>query len=242
MHDVANLAVWYLVFVFSTTCHEAAHAWVAYRGGDLTAYSLGHVTLDPTPHIKRSPFGMVVIPILSFLLPLLMGEGEHGWMIGWASVPVNREWAAKHPGRSSVMSLAGPAANLLLAALALVAMRVLVASDVLAVSPLESGFRIDSLVTAPDGQAVNSLWGALARGLSVMLVLNVILGLFNLIPLAPLDGASVLEGAAPRLTAGFYDRLREVPMFELLGLLVAWRFFPYVAGPALGYVILLLHL
>jgi Zn-dependent protease len=83
---------------------------------------------------------------------------------------------------------------------------------------------------------------ALARGLSVMLVLNVILGLFNLFPLPPLDGASVLEGAAPRLTAGLYERLREVPAFEFLGLLVAWRFFPYVAGPALGYVILLLHL
>jgi Zn-dependent protease len=89
---------------------------------------------------------------------------------------------------------------------------------------------------------VNSLWGALARGLSVTLVLNVILGLFNLVPLPPLDGASVVEGAAPRLTAGFYDRLREVPMFEILGLLVVWRFFPYVAWPALGYVILLLHL
>ena len=241
MHELANLAVWYLVFVFSTTCHEAAHAWVAYRGGDLTAYSLGHVTLDPTPHIKRSPFGMVVIPILSFLLPLLMGEGEHGWMIGWASVPVNREWAAKHPGRSSVMSLAGPIANLLLAALALVAMRLLVASDVL-VAPAQGLVPYESLVIAPDGQAVNSLSGALARGLSVMLVLNVILGLFNLIPLPPLDGASVLEGAAPRLTGGLYERLREVPAFELLGLLVAWRYFPYVAGPALHHFSNLLHL
>ena len=87
--DIANMAVWYLVFVFSTTCHEAAHAWLAYRGGDLTAYSLGHVSLDPTPHIRRSPFGMVVVPVLSFILG--------GWMIGWASVPVNSSWAASHP-------------------------------------------------------------------------------------------------------------------------------------------------
>src|SRR5262245_6316291 len=121
--DVADLVVWYLVFVFSTTCHEAAHAWVAYRGGDLTAYSLGHVTLDPTPHIRRSPFGMVVVPLISFLWG--------GWMIGWASVPVNRRWAVDHPRRSALMSLAGPAANLLLASLALLAMRLLVAGDVL---------------------------------------------------------------------------------------------------------------
>jgi Zn-dependent protease len=223
--DVANLAVWYLVFVFSTTCHEAAHAWVAYRGGDLTAYSLGHVTLDPTPHIRRSPFGMVVVPIISFLWG--------GWMIGWASVPVNRRWAVDHPRRAALMSLAGPAANLLLASLALLAMRLLVAADVF--SPSAYG------VTVPDGEEMNTLLGALARGLSVMLVLNVILGLFNLIPLPPLDGASVLEGAAPRATASLYQQLREVPAAEFLGLMIAWRFFPYVSEPALDFVAGLLH-
>jgi Zn-dependent protease len=240
MHEVANLAVWYLVFVFSTTCHEAAHAWVAYRGGDLTAYSLGHVTLDPTPHIRRSPFGMVIVPILSFALPLLMhrpGEpSPEPWMIGWASVPVNRQWAVNHPRRAALMSLAGPAANLLLAALALGAMRLLLDNGVLV-----PGQRLDSLVTVPDGQSVNTMIGALAKGLSVMLVLNVILGLVNLMPLPPLDGAGVLEGAAPRATAGYFQLLRDVPAVELLGLLVAWRFFPYLAWPALGIVVGLLH-
>lgn len=236
MHEVANLAVWYLVFVFSTTCHEAAHAWVAYRGGDVTAYSLGHVTLDPTPHIRRSPFGMVIVPILSFLYPLLVGQPGHGWMIGWASVPVNRQWAVNHPRRAALMSLAGPAANLLLASSSLLAMRLLVDNGVLV-----HGTTFDTLVTVPDGQGVNSLLGALAKGLSVMLFLNVLLGLFNLVPLPPLDGAGVLEGAAPRATAGFFQLLRDVPAVELLGLLVAWRFFPYVADPALETVIRLLH-
>ncbi len=235
MHEVANLAVWYLVFVFSTTCHEAAHAWVAYRGGDPTAYSLGHVTLDPTPHIRRSPFGMVVIPILSFLYPLLTGQGGHGWMIGWASVPVNRQWAVNHPRRAAVMSLAGPVANLTLALVSFTAMRLLLGNDVLV-----PGDRLDSLVAVPDGHGVNSLLGALAKGLSVMLFLNVLLGLFNLVPLPPLDGASVLEGAAPRATAGFFQLLRDVPAVEFLGLLVAWRFFPYVADPALTTVVRLL--
>jgi Zn-dependent protease len=224
--DVADLVVWYLVFVFSTTCHEAAHAWVAYRGGDVTAYSLGHVTLDPTPHIRRSPFGMVVVPIAGFLL---------GWgMIGWASVPVNRRWAVENPRRAAVMSLAGPAANFLLAALALLAMRLLVGGGVL---ELSGGIG----VTVPEGQAANTLLGALARGLSVMLVLNVILGLFNLIPLPPLDGASVLEGVAPRASASLYDQLREVPAFEILGLLAAMRLFPYVSDPALDFVAGLLN-
>jgi len=219
--DVANLAVWYLVFVFSTTCHEAAHAFVAYRGGDLTAYSLGHVSLDPTPHIRRSPFGMVVMPIVGFLF--------FGSMIGWASVPVNRSWAVDHPRRAAVMSLAGPAANFLLATLALLAMRLLVGGGV-----LELGGGPN--VTVPEGQEANTLLGALARGLSVMLVLNVILGLFNLIPLPPLDGASVFEGIAPRASASIYQHLRDVPAIEILGLVAAMRLFSYVSRPALDFV------
>jgi Zn-dependent protease len=112
-------------------------------------------------------------------------------------------------------------------------MRLLVAADVF--SPSAYG------VTVPDGEEMNTLLGALARGLSVMLVLNVILGLFNLIPLPPLDGASVLEGAAPRATASLYQQLREVPAAEFLGLMIAWRFFPYVSEPALDFVAGLLH-
>lgn len=100
MQLIADLFIWYLVFVFSTTCHEAAHAFVAHRGGDPTAYAGGHVTLDPLPHIRRSPFGMVIVPIVSFLI-------DH-WMIGWASVPVNPTWARAHPRRSALMALAGP--------------------------------------------------------------------------------------------------------------------------------------
>ena len=130
------------------------------------------------------------------------------------------------------MSLAGPLANLLLAALALLAMRLLVSAEVLQ-APTSTTYQ--NLVTVPDGQAHNSLLGALARALSVTLVLNVLLGLFNLVPIPPLDGASVLEGAAPPTTQRFYDRLREVPAFEFLGLMIAWRFFPYVSNPALEF-------
>ena len=56
---------WYVVLLLSTTCHEAAHALAAKLGGDLTAFHGGQVSLDPVPHIRREPFGMVVFPILS---------------------------------------------------------------------------------------------------------------------------------------------------------------------------------
>src|SRR6266481_5097613 len=95
--------VWYVAFLFSTTCHEAAHALVAKLGGDDTAARGGQVSLNPVPHIQREPWGMVLIPILSFIF-------TRG-MIGWASAPFNPEWERRHPRRAGLMALAGPAAN-----------------------------------------------------------------------------------------------------------------------------------
>jgi Zn-dependent protease len=232
MHRLVDLFTWYLVFVFSTTCHEAAHAFVAYRGGDPTAYAGGHVTLDPLPHIRRSPIGMVVIPIVTFFL-------YGGWMVGWASVPVNPTWARAYPRRAALMALSGPLANLLLAALAFLGMRLLLGAGV--VSRPVGGVGISDLVVLPEGANQRSLLAAAARILSITLGLNVTLGLFNLIPFPPLDGAVVAEGAAPKLGGSLYARLREVPAFELLGLLASWRVFQYVAGPALSWVVYLLY-
>jgi len=72
--------IWYIVFLFSTTCHEGAHSLVARIGGDPTAFHGGQASLNPIPHIRRAPFGMVVVPILTYILP------PH-WMFGWASAP-----------------------------------------------------------------------------------------------------------------------------------------------------------
>src|SRR5471032_1348344 len=72
---IQGLLVWYLVFLFSTTFHEFAHAFLAYKGGDLTAYETGHVTLDPFPHIRRSQIGMVIVPLISYV--------QLGWMVGF---------------------------------------------------------------------------------------------------------------------------------------------------------------
>lgn len=220
--DIAHFLVWYLVFVFSTTCHEAAHAFVALRGGDDTAYALGHVTLDPTPHIRREPFGMVIVPILSFM--------QLGWILGWASVPYNPIWGARHPRRWAWMSLAGPAANFVLAAIAFFALRALSAAGILHLDG-GGGERVD-LVRLPVGYDVSSALGAGALALSAMLKLNLVLGLYNLMPIPPLDGAAVVEGFGPSPVRAFYQRLRDNPMIQLLGLVAAWWFFPTLMQPA----------
>ena len=97
---------WFVAFIFSTSLHEAAHAWVGLRLGDPTAARGGQVSLNPLPHIRREPMGMIVVPLLSII-------ANHGsWMIGWASAPYDPIWAQQFPKRSALMSLAGPGANL----------------------------------------------------------------------------------------------------------------------------------
>jgi len=230
MEKLPELLVWYVVFLFSTTFHEFAHAVVAYWGGDSTAYEGGQVSLDPIPHIRRSPFGLVLIPLLSFFTT--------GWMIGWASAPFDPRWARRYPTKYALMSLAGPLANLTLALVAFIAIRVLVGSDVL---ELGSSMSIESIVEAKGPEGYRSPLGALALGLSVMLSLNVLLGVFNLLPAVPLDGASVLEGLFPRTMGTFFDKVRSTGIYYFLGIILAWRLFPYVGLPALAVTIQLLH-
>jgi len=223
-----GLLVWYLVFLFSTTFHEFSHAFLAYKGGDLTAYETGHVTLDPLPHIRRSPIGMVLVPLISYV--------QLGWMVGFASVPFNAEWGRQNPRRQALMSLAGPLANLFLALVALGAMRALLAAHVFVYADAQS----TQFVQALNGGAHSPL-NALAMALSVMLELNVVLFLFNLLPVPPLDGAGVLSGLFPQSVGSLYERMRRMPAFEFLGLLLAWQVFPYVARPAFRVMLSLLY-
>ena len=104
--------MWFVAFLFSTTVHEAMHAWVAYRGGDPTAYHGGQVSLSPFPHISREPIGMLVVPLLTSL--------TQGWAMGWASAPYDPYWAARHPRRAALMAAAGPAGNFAIAIVAFV--------------------------------------------------------------------------------------------------------------------------
>lgn len=205
--------VWYFVFIMSTVLHEAAHAWVAKLGGDDT--SAGQLTLDPTPHVRREPFGMVVVPWLSFFLG--------GWMIGWASVPLDPGWAHRHPVRAGWMSLAGPLANLGLVAVAVVAIRFGIAADVLRTA---SSGRFTELVYA-NSESMEIV----AMFFSVLFSLNLILFVFNLLPIPPLDGATVVNVALGATLARRWQALISNPAWSLIGLLVAWNVFPRIFAP-----------
>ncbi|MGD8377503.1 MAG: site-2 protease family protein [Acidobacteriota bacterium] len=224
-----SFALWYVVFLFSLTIHEGAHALAAHLGGDDTAYHGGQVSLNPLPHIRQEPFGTLLLPVLSYL--------AFGWVMGWASTPIDALWARRHPRRAALMSLAGPAANLLLAIGAFAIARTLLAGGVLA-APDRADF--DQVVRAagssPSGAAV-----ALAAVLSMALVLNTLLAAFNLIPVPPLDGSGVLEGLLPERAA---DRFRDwvaAPGTRWIGLLVVWFGFGRLVGPLFRQILRVLH-
>ncbi len=206
-----NGAAWYVAFLFSTTLHEASHALVALRLGDATAQRGGQVTLDPVPHIRREPFGMVIVPILSYI----MG----GWMIGWASAPYDPDWARRNPRHAALMALAGPASNLLLC--------------LSAAGLIRLGYHFHWFSAPEQISNVTHLVSANREGLAdlaavllgVFFYLNLLLFAFNLIPLPPLDGSSLPLLCLSESAAAQYTSFLRSPGVSFVGMIVAWQLF-----------------
>jgi Zn-dependent protease len=183
-----DLSVWVIPLVIAITFHEAAHGFVAHRLGDDTAWRLGRVSFNPFRHID--PFGTVLLPGLLLLshAPFLFGYAK--------PVPVNFR-ALNHPRLDMVwVALAGPATNILLAALAAAAFHLL-------------GF-------VPENSA---RW--VADNLKNALVINVVLAVFNMLPLPPLDGGRVAVGLLPDVLARPLSRLEPYGMLILIAILIA---------------------
>jgi Zn-dependent protease len=216
-----------MVFLLSTTLHEAGHAWAAMLGGDLTAYHGGQVSLSPVPHIRREPFGMLILPLLTVAVS--------GWPFGYASAPYDIRWAARHPKRAAWRALAGPGANILLILLALVSIRIGVAGGVFQ-SPDSVVF--DRITAATAG----GIWPGIAFFLSVVFSLNLVLALLNLLPLPPLDGS----GAIPLFlnesqTVRYQQFLWGNPALGWIGILVAWQLFDVVWQPTFLFAVNLVY-
>jgi Zn-dependent protease len=217
--------LWFLAFLFSTTVHEAMHALVAWKGGDPTAYHGGQVSLSPIPHIKREPIGMVIVPLLTSL--------TQGWAMGWASAPYDPEWALRYPRRAALMAAAGPAGNLAIATVAFAAIKAGLALGWFT-SPDTASF--DLLV-----EAVVPAAGFAATALSILVVMNVFLALFNLLPLPPLDGFSVLSLVLPEQYAASLQGFHANGATSMIGLVVAWRVFPLFTDPLFTLLLKLVH-
>lgn len=227
MDHITNALTYFAVFLFSTTLHEAAHAFVAFKGGDRTAYHGGQVSLDPMPHIRREPFGMVVLPLLSALMT--------GWPMGYASAPYNPDWARRYPNRAAWMALAGPGANLLLVVLAIAALKVGHSAGVFhAPRYINFGDIVDT-----DGGA-----GLYAAGkiVSAVFSMNLLLCVFNLLPFPPLDGsAAITLFMRPATTTRYQEFIWSTPALGFVGLFVAWKLFDIVFDPVFTAAVNLLY-
>lgn len=227
MPDLAQAVTYYIAFLLSATIHEAAHAWAAKLGGDLTAYHGGQVSLDPRPHIRREPFGMVILPLLSVAVS--------GWPFGFASAPYDPKWALKYPNRAALMALAGPASNILLFLITLAMLRVGIAMGYFSAP---NSVRFGEVVVATSG----GMWQGLALVLGVFFSMNLLLAALNLIPLPPLDGSAAIPLFLPAAAASRYQMmLFSNPALGLIGMVVAWQLFGRVYLPIFLLAVNLLH-
>jgi Zn-dependent protease len=190
--DLVFVFIGFAVLVASLSVHEAAHAWTADKLGDPTARMLGRVSLNPARHVD--PIGTIAFPLIALLtrLPLL----------GWARpVPVNTR-NFRNPRRDFVfVAAAGPVSNLLLAAVGAVAWQFIATG-------------------LSERELAEALVGPVPLFVLLLIEVNVLLAVFNMIPVPPLDGGNVLGGLLPYRLAVEFDRLRPYGIIILYVLML----------------------
>src|SRR6266853_6586025 len=166
-----------IAFLFAISVHESAHAWTASRCGDPTARMLGRVSLNPIRHID--PIGTIVLPLIA---------AYRGGLIGWAKpTPVDPR-NFRHPVMDDILtSVAGPVSNFIVATGALLLL------GGISLSSASGHALVAGLIAGGDGFASDSMLAPIAKLLFALMIVNVVLAVFNLIPLPPLDGSHVLR-------------------------------------------------
>lgn len=187
------------VLLFSVIVHEFCHGWAAWAHGDDTAEKAGRLTLSPVAHVDA--FGTLFVPVMCFL--------SGAPMFGWAR-PVPVDQSRLRGGRRDMarVAFAGPAANFILAFLAVLALRLA------AFGPQGEGLAAD-----------------LRQALMFAALINLFLGFFNLIPVSPLDGSQVLSGLLPEKLSKLYLRHAPYGLFILIALIFSKKLGEFVSWP-----------
>ena len=214
---ISHLVIYMVVLLMAISCHEAGHAWMSYKYGDDTAYMLGRVTINPIKH--TDPIGTLLIPIVGFVLGAMGGAAGRIPLIGWGiPTPVNpRKWT-NYTQANVMVSIAGIGANLILATIGFAIFKTLLETRII------NGANVDVGLMKP-----------LIIFLQYMIMLNVSLAVFNLLPFPPLDGSKVLSTFLPESFQPIF-RVLEQYGFLILMLLVYWGVVGIVIRPVFALV------
>jgi Zn-dependent protease len=197
--SMAESIVQILVLVFSVVVHEVAHGWTALRLGDTTARDAGRLTLNPVPHID--PFGSIIVPAVLALSGSIM--------MGWAKpVPVHTGRLNNPRDDHPRVAAAGPLSNLLLALVFAVVLGIVL--------------RVGGIAAWTGAGATPAAFlAALCRA---GIIINVVLALFNLLPLPPLDGSWIVQRFLPAAARVRYLELQRYGMLLVVGFLLLVRY------------------
>jgi Zn-dependent protease len=199
---VQTLAIYALPVLFAITLHEAAHGYVARHFGDMTAHAQGRISLNPVRHVDV--IGTIVVPLVILLL------SGNKFLFGWAKpVPVNYSALRKPRQHMAWVAAAGPAANLLMALIWVLLLKIAVM------------------------QPQSSFWLFLGLVSQAGIVVNLLFMFLNLIPILPLDGGRILASLLPRRAAGQYARLEPLGL-PLLIVLLLTNVLNFVLEPLMG--------
>lgn len=209
--DFTQVLIQLAVLIASLSVHEAAHAWAAYRLGDRTAEHLGRLSINPAVHVD--PVGTLLFPLIAMLTNLPL--------IGWAKpVPVDPR-NLKHPARDfALIAAAGPASNLVMAGIGAIVLQLIPS-------------------VTPGDIPARALTTTLVQMVLQFVYINVLLAVFNMIPVPPLDGGNVLMGVLPRAGARVVEQLRPYGFIILYALMLTGTL-SFLLGPVAGFLLNLL--
>ncbi|MBK5282585.1 MAG: site-2 protease family protein [Nitrospiraceae bacterium] len=204
LHTISYMG---LPLLLAMVLHEYAHGWIAYRCGDSTAKLQGRLTMNPLAHID--PFGTVILPLLCLAMP-------GGFILGWAKpVPIDPRCMRQPRRDMALVAAAGPAMNLVLAIGSALLFALLSSID-----PTIGGYSSKSENTPPPDIWHTMLLLPIAVMAVYSVLINVLLMLFNLLPIPPLDGGRILTSLLPATAAMALARVEPYGMFILVALII----------------------